>query len=432
MATYERTETNRAKISFTISPAAIESGMQTAYNKNKNKFNIHGFRPGKAPRKIIEKMYGEMVFFEDGLDAVLSEEYGKAVEELDLYTVSRPEIDIENIDLQGEGVKLTAQVDLKPEVKLGKYLGVSVETKDFSVTDKDVDKEIELIREQNAGYEETDRKAELDDRVTIDYSGSIDGIKFDGGTAEGQSLDLGSNTFIPGFEEQITGMEKGETKDIKVTFPEDYRATDLAGKESVFTVTLHEIKEKQLPELDDEFAKDVSEFETLKELKADTKKKLIEQKEKQKKAYNEDMALKAAVDNANVEIPLSMIETQIDRQIQEMSYNLMYQGLNLEGYLQYSGMDMAALREEQRENAQRTVKSQLVLEAIINKENVQASDEKIDEYMAQMAERAKKNIEEYREMIGPEAMENIKDRIKIEAVIELIADNAKYTHQEGK
>ncbi len=430
-ATYEKLENNRAKVTFHIPSAKIEEGKQAAYQKNKGKFRVPGFRPGKAPRKIIEQTYGEMVFFEDAFDQVFSEAYSSAVDELSLFPVSRPQVDIEDFAEDGS-VKVVAEIDLKPEVELGEYLGLEVEKPDFEVKDEDVEKEIERLLDQNAGFEEVDRPAQMGDRTTIDYAGSVDGVAFEGGTAQDQMLELGSNMFIPGFEEQIVGMSKGDSKDINVTFPEDYRAENLAGKDAVFAITLKEIKTKLLPELDDEFAKDVSEFETLAELREDTKNKLTERAKNNEKHFCEDAALKVAVDNAKADIPDSMVDNQVDRQIQEMAMSMMYQGLDMEGYLKYTGLTMEELRDQQKPTAREIVKTQLTLEAIIKKENIQPDEKKVDEYIQKMAERTKKDFEEYKKTINEDMMESIRERSAVETAIELIAQKAKYVKQKAK
>ncbi|MEG1752895.1 MAG: trigger factor, partial [Christensenella sp.] len=329
-AKMEKLDTNKAKLEIKLSAEKFEEGIAKAYQKIKGKFSIPGFRKGKAPRKMVENFYGSQVFYEDALDEIIPEAFLEAVKEHGLDVVSRPEYDVVSID-EKDGVVVTAVVVLKPEVKLGKYEGIKVRKPIEKITAKEVDGEIEKTREQNARWVEAKRASKNGDTVVFDFVGSIDGVKFDGGAAEGQTLILGEGHFIPGFEEQIVGMQAGDEKDINVKFPEDY-TPEFAGKDAVFAIKMNEVKEKELPEADDDFAQDVSEFDTLADYKKDVKKKLQERAEMHAKAEMENQLLAEVAKGMKADIPDVMVDTQIDYQIQQMSYQLMYQGMKLENY----------------------------------------------------------------------------------------------------
>ena len=343
MATIEKLEHDQVKLTIEIDADTFNAALQQAYVKNGKHYNIAGFRKGKAPRKVIESMYGEGVFFEDAFELCWGDAYDAALEENGLTAVDKPTLDIEKIG-KDEGVVFTAVVQLKPTVKLGAYKGIEVEQPTYTVEDADVNAEIEKEREKNARFVDVERAVENGDRVVIDYSGSVDGVQFDGGTAEEQTLVIGSNTFIPGFEEQLIGMNVGEERDITVTFPEEYHAENLAGKEAVFHIKLHNVQFKELPELDDEFAKDVSEFDTLAELIADKRKKMEEQAAKNEKIAIENIALKTVCDNAEVEVPECMTERQANYMLRDMGYRLQMSGISLEDYCRYVGTDLNALK----------------------------------------------------------------------------------------
>ena len=422
MSTVKELEKNKVQVEFEISAEAVKNAKVEAYNKNKGKFSVPGFRKGHAPKGMIEQYYGEGVFFEDAFEIAFPDAYSAALKENNIIAVSRPE----NVDiLSMEHLMVTAEVYTKQEVELGDYKGLTVDVDEVKITDEAVDNAIEEFRGKNASFVNVDREATIGDMVIIDYSGSVDGVKFDGGTAENQQLELGSHTFIPGFEEQVVGMKVDETKDINVTFPEQYHSKDLAGKDAVFTVTVHEVKEKQLPELDDEFAVDVSEFDTFDEYKADVKAKMIAEADERRKNVVENEVIKAAADNATIDIPACMIDQQVDYKMQEMQYSLMYQGIDMPTYLQYIGATEEQLKAELRPAAEETVKSQLVLEAIIKAENIDADKEDIDKEIAKRAENQKKTVEEVSADMTEDMLEYIKDRVRFDKVIELLVSTAK-------
>jgi trigger factor len=423
-AKVEKLSSNKVKIEMVISPEKFEEGLSKAFVKNRGKFNIPGFRRGKAPRQIVERFYGDGFLYEDAFDIVFPEEYGAVVDENNLEVVSRPDLDIKKIG-KAEGVECTVEVYVRPEFELAEYKGVEAEKAEYEVKDEQVEAEITRKQNQSARWIEVDRPVKEGDRVIVDYSGSVDGEKFEGGTAENQTIEIGSGRFIPGFEEQLTGMAKGEERDINVAFPEDYQATDLAGKAAVFHIMLHDIKEKELPEIDDEFAKDVSEFETLEEYRKDIREKLENSAKERSEAETEDNVIKAVVDKNTIDIPDAMCESQIDRQISQLEYNLMVQGITLEDYLNYMGVKMEDLREKQKESAYNMVKTQLVLEAIRKKEEIEATEEETEDYIAKAAERAKKTVEEYKKLIEGETLAGIKDRLAFDKTIKLLVDSAK-------
>ncbi len=429
MAVVKELEKNKIQVEFEISAEALASAKVEAYNKNKGKFMVPGFRKGKAPKSVIEKYYGEGVFFEDAFEIAFPDAYSAALKEHDIFAVSRPE----NVDITSfEPLMVTAEVWTKPEVVLGDYKNLEVEIPAFEVEDADVDAAIEEIRQKNASFVNVERAAAMGDIVIIDYSGAVDGVKFDGGTAESQQLELGSKTFIPGFEDQVAGMNIGDTKDITVTFPEKYHAADLAGKEAVFTVMVHEVKEKQLPELDDEFAVDVSEFDTFEEYKADLKAKMIEEHAEIEKSAIENEVVKAAGLNAEIEIPECMIEQQIDYKIQEMEYSLMYQGVDMKTYLDYMGSTLDAMRKELRASAEDTVRSQLTLEAIMNAENIEVEEADVDAELQKRADQQKKTLEEVKADMSGEMMEYIKDRVRYDKVLAVLTSTAKVNRKAAE
>ena len=426
MATIERKEHNIAKLTITVDADTFAAAVQQAYVKTAKHYNIPGFRKGHAPRKVIENMYGEGVFFEDAFEIVWGDAYDAALEEYELSAVDKPSIDIEKISL-AEGVVYTAEVQLKPEVVLGAYKGIEVEKPTYTVEDADVEREIEQEREKNARFVGVERAVENGDRVILDYSGSVDGEKFDGGTAEEQPLVIGSGTFIPGFEEQMVGMSIGEEKDITVTFPEEYHAPDLAGKEAVFHVKVREVQIKELPALDDEFAKDVSEFDTLDELKADKREKMEARAAENEKAARENLCIKAVCDNATVEIPAVMTDRQVNYMMQDIAYRLSMSGISLEDYCKFSGTDLDAMRESYKPEAENRVKMQLVIEAVGKAENVTCTDEELDADVAAYAEQNNTSVEEFRKQLKEDDYDYLRDRKTAEKTIALIVDNAVFT-----
>lgn len=424
MATIEKLEHDQVKLTIEIDADTFNAALQQAYVKNGKHYNIAGFRKGKAPRKVIESMYGEGVFFEDAFELCWGDAYDAALEENGLTAVDKPTLDIEKIG-KDEGVVFTAVVQLKPTVKLGAYKGIEVEQPTYTVEDADVNAEIEKEREKNARFVDVERAVENGDRVVIDYSGSVDGVQFDGGTAEEQTLVIGSNTFIPGFEEQLIGMNVGEERDITVTFPEEYHAENLAGKEAVFHIKLHNVQFKELPELDDEFAKDVSEFDTLAELIADKRKKMEEQAAKNEKIAIENIALKTVCDNAEVEVPECMTERQANYMLRDMGYRLQMSGISLEDYCRYVDTDLNALKASYHDEAASRVKMQLVIEAVGKAENVTCTDEEIAEVIKEYAENNDMPVEEFEKQISDDDREFLSDRKIAEKTVALIVDNVK-------
>ncbi len=418
-------ENNTVTLKIEVNTKKFEEGIQKSYMKNRKRFNIPGFRKGKAPRKIIETRYGVGVFYEDAINFVFPEAYDKSVEELGLEPVDRPSIDIEELE-PGKPVVFTAEVTVKPEVTLGEYKGIEVEKVEYNVTEEDIEKEIKMMQEKNARIIEVeDRQSKEGDTLTIDYEGYIGDEQFEGGTAQNQSLELGSNTFIPGFEEQLIGKNNGEDVEVNVKFPEDYNAEDLADKDAVFKVKIHEIKEKQLPELDDEFAKDVSEFDTLDELKADIQSKLEEQAKNKEKAETENKVIEKAIEISEMDIPDVMVESQIDVEIRNFEYNLRYQGLDLEKYLQFTNGKLDDLKEQMKPNAEKKVKAELVLEAIGKKEGIEATDEELDKEIEKLAEQYDQKLDKFKKTIRDNELDYIKTDIIRRKTVDFLIDNAK-------
>lgn len=431
MATIERKEHNIAKLTITVDAETFAAAVQQAYFKTAKHYNIPGFRKGHAPRKVIENMYGEGVFFEDAFEIVWGDAYDAALEEFELTAVDKPTLDIEKISL-AEGVEFTAEVQLKPEVTLGAYRGIEVEKPTYTVEDADVEREIEQEREKNARFVGVERPVENGDRVILDYSGSVDGVAFDGGTAEEQTLVIGSGTFIPGFEEQMVGMAIGEEKDITVTFPEEYHAENLAGKEAVFAVKVRDVQVKELPALDDEFAKDVSEFDTLDELRASKRKAMEERAARNEKTATENLCIKAVCDNASVEVPACMTDRQINYMLQDMAYRLSMSGISLEDYCKYTGTDLDALRESYRTEAEGRVKMQLVIEAVGKAENIACSDEELQTEIAEYAGQNGTDVESFKEQLKEDDYDYLRDRKVAEKTIALIVDNAVFTEPKAQ
>ena len=424
MATMEKLEGSKVKLTIEVGADEFEKAVETAYLKTKKNFNVPGFRKGHAPRKVIENAYGWLVFFDDAFDIAYPEVYEAAVREHEITPVDRPEISILSCE-QGAPVVFTAEVAVKPEVTLGAYKGIEVEKQEYNVTDEMVEAEIQKEREKIASTVEVTGRAVADgDKVNLDYSGSVDGVKFDGGTAENQELTIGSGMFIPGFEEQMVGMNVGEEKDITVTFPEQYHSEELAGKEAVFHVKVNAIEETVLPEVDDEFAKDVSEFDTIAELRADKRKKLEEAAELRAKNQRENELIEKVCENAAVEIPEAMIERQMDHILNDIRYRLSMQGISLEDYCKYTGNSIEDMRKEMREDAAKRVKSQLVLEAIGKAEAVEAAaeeiEEKLNEYAAQFGDKA----ESFKTGLTDEDKLYFADQIVLDKTIALLMDNA--------
>lgn len=420
----EKLEGNMAKLTIEVSAEDFEAAVEKAYQKSKNKINIPGFRKGKAPRKMIEQMYGKEIFFEDAANYAIPPAYAKAVDECTEEIVSQPKIDIEQAEA-GKPFIFTAEVALKPEVTLGTYKGVEVEKTDASVTDEEVDAAIERERDSNARTVSVEGRAVQDgDMTTLDFEGFVDGVAFEGGKGENYPLTIGSNTFIPGFEEQLIGAEIDKEVEVNVTFPEDYQAAELAGKPAVFKCTIKEIKEKQLPDLDDEFASEVSEFETLAEYKEDVRKNLEEKKAEEAKLEKEDKVVDAIIANAKMDIPEAMLETQQRQMAEDFAQRIQMQGLSLDQYFQFTGLTRAAFLEQLKPQAEKRIQSRLVLEAVAKAENIEASDEEYDEEIKKMADAYKMDIEEINDMMGAYEKKSVREDICIRKAADFVVEHA--------
>ena len=414
---------NEVKITFNIEAEKFEEAMKKVYSKTAKYFSIPGFRKGKAPMQLVERQYGSAIFYEDAFNELVPEIYDEAIKENKIEAVSRPNIDIVQME-KGKELIFTATVETKPDVELGKYKGIEIKKIEYKATDKDVEHELGHMAERNARLVTVeDRPVEKGDITTIDFEGSIDGVKFEGGSAENHELEIGSNTFIPGFEDQIVGMKIDEVKDVKVKFPDDYFSKDLSGKDAVFKVTLHEIKKKELPKIDDEFAKDVSEFDTLDELKNSIKERLDTDNERKAKYETEEEAIKTVCENAKLDIPNGMVELEIDNMIKDMETRLSYQGLNLNQYMQMLGKTEADMRNDFKEQAERQIKSRLVLEAIVKAEKIEATDDEVAEKVKDMAKQYGRKEEELLE--NEQLKEYISENLKTEKAIDFIVKNAK-------
>ena len=421
----EKTEkANEVKLEITIEAEKFENAMKKVYFQNAKYFNITGFRKGKAPMNIVEKYYGAQIFYEDAFNEVATEAYDAALAENKIEAVSRPEVDIIQME-KGKDVIFTAVVQTKPEVELGKYKGIEIPKIEYTVEEKDIEHELGHMQEHNSRLVTIeDRALENGDISTIDFEGFVDGVAFEGGKAEGHELEIGSGSFIPGFEDQLVGMKIDEEKDIKVTFPKEYFSKDLAGKDATFKVKLHSIKEKELPKLDDEFAKDASEFDTLAELKDDIKKKLQSKNDERAKYELEEEAIKKVCDEVNVNIPSGMIDSETDRALNEMNQRLQYQGLNIEQYFKMMGQTEAQVRNSYKEQSERQVKSRLVLDAIVKEEKLEASDKELEDKYNELAEAYKgSKIEDLKK--DEKIKEYLIDQIKTQKAIDIIVKNAK-------
>ena len=421
----ENTENkNEVKLTFTIEAEKFDEAMKKVYAKTAKYFTIPGFRKGKAPMNIVEQHYGSEIFYEDTFNELVPDIYDEAIKENKIEAVSRPDIDITQMG-KGRELIFTATVQTKPEVELGKYKGIELKKIEYNVSDKDVEHELAHMAEHNARLITVeDRPVEKGDIAVIDFEGFLDGKPFEGGKAEKHELEIGSNTFIPGFEDQVIGMKLDEEKDLNVTFPEDYFSKDLAGKPVVFKVKLHEIKKKELPKMDDEFAKDVSEFDTLEELKNSIKDRLQKENDEKAKYETEDAAIKAVCDNVKLDIPSGMIETEIDNMLKDTEQRLQYQGLTLEQYYKLIGKPETVLRDEMKETAEKNVKSRLVIEAIIKAEDIKPDEEKVEEKLKEMAKGYGKTEEEM--LKNTYLKDYITENMKVEKVINFIIENAKF------
>ena len=423
--TVEKIASNKVKLSFDIDSAKFDEAMGKAYLKVRNQVTIPGFRKGKAPRKLIENMYGEGVFYDEAFELIFDEVYGPAVDENKIEVVDRPEIEIQEIGA-GKNLKFTCEVFVKPDVTLGEYKGVSVKKETTVVTDVEVDARVEEERNKQATESEVEGRAVIEgDTVNLDYAGTVDGVAFAGGTAQDQTLKIGSGSFIPGFEEQMIGMNIGEEKDLQVTFPEQYHAEELAGKAAVFHVKVNSITETQLPALDDDFAKDISEFDTLDEYKADIRAKLEAQAAERDNNNFTNAVIEKVLENATVEIPEAMIERQIDSMMRDFEYRLMGNGLKLDDFLKYTGSDMKAFRENYRGQAEKSVKAHLVLEAIEKAEAIDATQEQIDKQLEAFAAQTGKTVEEFKASLSESDIEYFKADAIRDNCVKFLADNAK-------
>ena len=413
----EKMEKNMAKLTIEVSAEDVEKAMQSAYQKAKGRISIPGFRKGKAPRKMIEQMYGKGVFLEDAVNALIPEHYSKALGECELEIVSQPKIDLVQTE-PGKALIFTAEVAVKPEVTLGEYKGVEVPKSEIEVTDEEVDAEVKKEQEKNSRtINVEDRAAQLNDIVTIDFEGSVDGVPFDGGQATEYPLTLGSNTFIPGFEDQLVGAKVGDDVDVKVTFPEEYQAKELAGKEAIFKCAVKKIEAKELPELDDDFAKDVSEFDTLAEYKEHVKTNLVEKKENEAKHAKEDAAVDKIIENAQMDIPEAMLETQCRQMLDDFSRRMQSQGLSMDQYFQFTGMTAEKMMEDMKPQALKRIQTRLVLEKVAEVENIQPTEEEVNEEISKMAEAYKMEADKLKELLGERELEQMKKDMAVQKAV---------------
>lgn len=420
----ENLEKNMAKLTIEVSADEFDKAMEKAYHKNKNKINVQGFRKGKAPRAMIEKMYGAGIFYEDAANIVIPDAYEKAAEESKLEIVSQPNIDVVQIE-KGKSFIFTAEVAVKPEVTLGEYKGVQVEKKAAEITEEEIEKELDRVREQNARtITVEDRPAQDKDTAVIDFEGFVDGVAFEGGKGENHPLTLGSHSFIEGFEEQLVGKNIGEDIEVNVTFPENYQAKELQGKPALFKVKIKEIKAKELPQLDDEFAQDVSDFETMAEYREDIKKNLLERKEKQFQNEKEEAVVAKIVENAQMEIPDPMVDAEVRQMADDFARRIQSQGLTIEQYFQFTGLDAKKFVEQMKPQALKRIESRLVLEAVVKAENIVASDEDIEKEISDMASMYQMEIEKLKEMLGEKEREQIALDMAVKKAVDFVVNEA--------
>lgn len=417
-------EKNMVKLVIEATAEEFEAGLNTAYNKSKSKINVPGFRKGKAPRKIIEQLYGQEVFFEDAANAIIPDAYAKACIESELDIVSQPKISVTKLE-KGKPFVFEAEVAVRPEVELGNYKGVEVSKVDTEATDADVEEEIKKVAEQNSRTITVEDRAVKDgDMTVIDFEGFIDGEAFEGGKGENYPLTIGSHSFIDNFEDQIIGMNIGDEKEINVTFPEDYHAEELKGKPATFKVSVKEIKEKQLPDIDDDFAQDVSDFDTLDEYKADLKKKIAERKEAEAKKQKETEAIEKIVADSKMDIPQAMIDTQVTRMAEDFAQRLQQQGLSLEMYFKYTGLTAEKILDDMKPEAVKRIQNSLVLEAVAKAENIQVSDDEFNAELSKMAEMYKMEVDKIKEFMGESEEKQMRDDIAIQKAVDLIVSSA--------
>lgn len=421
----EKLEKNMAKVTIEVSAEALEKAIQGAYNKNKGKISIPGFRKGKAPRAMIEKMYGKEIFYEDAANALIPDAYADEMEQCELDIVSQPKIDVIQLE-SGKPFIFTAEVATKPEVSLGKYKGVKVDKIEVSVTDEEINAALDKERENNARIVSVEDRAVKDgDQTVIDFEGFVDGVAFDGGKGEDYPLTIGSGSFIPGFEEQLVGAEIGKETEVNVTFPEDYQAEELKGKAAVFKCTVKEIKQKELPELNDEFAGEVSEFDTLEEYKADIKKKLEDKKAADAKAAKEDAVIDAIIEDAAMDIPEAMLATQQRQMVEDFAQRIQQQGLSIDQYFQFTGLTPDKFMEQVKPQAEKRIKSRLVLEAVAAAEKIETTEEELEAELVKMAETYKMELDKIKELMGDHEKKQMKDDLAIQKAVEFVVESAK-------
>lgn len=419
----ENLEHNMAKLTIEVAAEEVEKALQNAYMKQKKQISLPGFRKGKVPRQMVEKMYGPSIFYNDAVDALLPEAYGKAYDECELEIASRPAIEIVQIE-KGKPFIFTAEVAVKPEVTLGQYKGLEVEKVSTRVTQKEVDAKIQEEAEKNARTISVERPVEDGDQVVLDFEGFVDGVAFEGGKGENYPLTIGSHSFIPGFEEALVGAELEKEVDVNVTFPEDYQAEELKGKPAVFKCTIHEIKAKELPEIDDEFAAEVSVFDTLEEYKADVKAQIKEEKAKEGKAKQEDAVVKQAVENAEFDIPDAMVNDQVENNYNNFLQQIQQNGLSIDQYFQFTGSSEKILKTQMRPEAEARIENRLVLEAIVKAENIEVSEDKLDQEIQKMAEMYGMEAEKVKELLGEAEKEQMKKDLALQAAVDFLVENA--------
>ena len=418
-------EKNMVKLVIEATAEEFEAGLNTAFNKNKNKISVPGFRKGKAPRKMVEKLYGTEIFYEDAANAIIPDAYAKAADESELEIVSQPKINVVQIEA-GKPFIFEAVVAVKPEVELGQYKGVEVEKCDTEVTDADVEEELKKVQDKNSRVVTVEDRAVKDgDMTTIDFEGFVDGVAFEGGKGENYPLTIGSGSFIPGFEEQLVGAEAEKEVEVKVTFPEEYQAKELAGKEAVFQCDVKKIEAKELPELDDDFAKDVSEFDTLAEYKEDVKKNLTEKKAEDARRAKEDAAVDKVIENAQMDIPEAMLMTQCRQMLDDFSRRMQSQGLSMDQYFQFTGMTADKMMEDMKPQALKRIQTRLVLEKVAEVENIQPTEEEVNEEISKMAEAYKMEADKLKELLGERELEQMKKDMAVQKAVTVIADAAK-------
>lgn len=419
----ENLEHNMAKLTIEVAAEEVEKALQNAYMKQKKQISLPGFRKGKVPRQMVEKMYGPSIFYNDAVDALLPEAYGKAYDECELEIASRPAIEIVQIE-KGKPFIFSAEVAVKPEVTLGQYKGLEVEKVSTRVTQKEVDAKIQEEAEKNARTISVERPVEDGDQVVLDFEGFVDGVAFEGGKGENYPLTIGSHSFIPGFEEALVGAELEKEVDVNVTFPEDYQAEELKGKPAVFKCTIHEIKAKELPEIDDEFAAEVSVFDTLEEYKADVKAQIKEEKAKEGKAKQEDAVVKQAVENAEFDIPDAMVNDQVENNYNNFLQQIQQNGLSIDQYFQFTGSSEKILKTQMRPEAEARIENRLVLEAIVKAENIEVSEDKLDQEIQKMAEMYGMEAEKVKELLGEAEKEQMKKDLALQAAVDFLVENA--------